>query len=191
MITTVGDITGRIISKSQDKWDRWSYHTIRGSGSTAITVIYAYQVVIDNPNTGMTTAVAQQRSLLLQARDQEQKPRKAFKRDLLAFLKECRSQGDDLILVSAFNEVLRCEVDGMSRVAVDLELINLMQVQHHQLLQCLDDGLATHRVASALRSCGYEAFNERFPTDHRAYYFDFDTDALFGNKIQTLAPSTL
>jgi exonuclease III len=199
MITTVGDITGRVISQSQDKWGRWSYHTIRGSGSTVITVISAYQVVTDNPNSGTTTAAAQQRSLLLQARDQEQKPRKAFKRDLLAFLKERRSQGDDLILVGDFNEVLGSEVDGMSQVAAELELINLMQVQHHQPLpatysrgkKCLDYGLATHRVAFALRSCGYEAFNERFPTDHRAYYFDFDTDALFGNKIQTLAPSTL
>jgi exonuclease III len=134
MITTVGDITGRVISQSQDKWGRWSYHTIRGSGSTAITVISAYQVVTDNPNSGTTTAAAQQKSLLLQARDQEQKPRKAFKRDLLAFLKERRSQGDDLILVGDFNEVLGSKVDGMSQVAADLELINLMQVQHHQPL---------------------------------------------------------
>jgi hypothetical protein len=95
--------------------------------------------------------------------------------------------------------VLGSELDGMSQVAADLELINLMQVRHQQSLpatysrekKCLDYGLATSHVANALRSCGYEAFNERFPTDHRAYYFDFDTDILFGNKTQTLAPLSL
>jgi hypothetical protein len=87
----------------------------------------------------------------------------------------------------------------MSQIAADLELINLMQVRHHQTppatysrgKKCLDYGLATYQVACALRLCGYEAFNERFPTDHRAYYFDFDTNTLFGNKTQTLAPLSL
>jgi hypothetical protein len=118
---------------------------------------------------------------------------------LSIFLKERRSQGDELLLVGDFNEVLGSELDGMSWVAADLELINLMQVRHHQAppatylrgKKCLDYGLATYQVARALRSCGYEAFNERFPTDHRAYYFDFDTKALFGNKTQTLAPLSL
>ena len=55
----------------------------------------------------------------------------------------------------------------------------------------LDYGLATTRVAEALVSAGYEPFNERFPTDHRAYYFDLDTEKLFGSVTQSLASPSL
>jgi hypothetical protein len=34
---------------------------------------------------------------------------------------------------------------------------------------------------------GYEAFNVRYPTDHRAYYVDLSIDELFGTQIQPLA----
>jgi hypothetical protein len=129
---SVGDITGQIMLQGQEKWGRWTSQTIRGTGTTNVTIISAYQVVTDNPNIGITTASAQQRSLLLQTRDSEQRPRKAFKRDLSIFLKERQSQCDELLFVGDFNEVLGSELDGMSRVATDLELINLMQVRHHQ-----------------------------------------------------------
>jgi hypothetical protein len=32
-----------------------------------------------------------------------------------------------------------------------------------------------------------QGINERFPTDHTAYYFDFNSAKLFGNPTQTLA----
>ena len=46
-------------------------------------------------------------------------------------------------------------------------------------------------MAYALLRCSYEAFNERFATDHRAYYFDLDTAALFGNATQQLASPSM
>ena len=46
-------------------------------------------------------------------------------------------------------------------------------------------------LVQALKYAGYKAFNERFPTDHRAYIFDFDTEKLFGNSTQVLAPPPL
>ncbi|KAI2499205.1 hypothetical protein MHU86_15303 [Fragilaria crotonensis] len=199
MIVSSGDITGRFVSHSEDRWGRWISQTVRGTGSTYVTIVSAYQVVTDNPYNGLTTAASQQRSLLLQTGDTEQRPRKAFKRDLSVFLTERISRGEEILLVGDFNEVFGSELDGMSQIAADLRLVNLMQVRHHQSppatysrgKKCLDYGLATDHVAQALRSCGYEAFNERYPTDHRAYFFDFDTDVLFGNKTQTLAPSSL
>ena len=45
-----------------------------------------------------------------------------------------------------------------------------------------------HRLeSSGLIRCGYDSFGERFATDHRPLYFDFDTDVLFGNATQVLA----
>jgi exonuclease III len=195
MIVSVGDITGRIIAQSHDKWGRWTSQTLRGSGGTNVTVVSAYQVVTDNPHTGLTTATSQQQSLLIQTND-ALTPRRAFKRDLRSFLYSRRIQGDELLLVGDFNEVLGFEIDGMSQIAAEFQLLNLMQTRHHfkppptysRGRRCLDYGLATHRVANALLRCGYDAFNERFATDHRAYYFDLDTEALFGNTTQQLAP---
>jgi exonuclease III len=198
MIVSIGDITGRIAVQSHDKWGRWTSQTFRGTNGVNLTVISAYQVVTDNPHTGLTTATSQQQSLLVQSNDKVT-PRRAFKRDLCSFLRLRRTQGDELLLVGDFNEELGSEIDGMSQIAAEFQLLNLMQTSHSSKppptyargRKCLDYGLATHHVASALIRCGYEAFNERFATDHRAYYFDLDTEALFGNKTQHLASHSL
>jgi hypothetical protein len=195
MMVTIGDMTGRIIAQSHDKLGRWTSQTFRGTGNTNLTVISAYQVVSDNQHTGLTTATAQQQSLLTQSND-SLSPRKAFKRDLRRFLQERISHGEELILVGDFNEVFGSDTDGMSQIAAELHRLNVMQTRHQHKppatyfrgRKCLDYGLATHRVANALLTCGYKAFNERFATDHRAYYFDLDNDKLFGNMTQKLAP---
>ena len=51
----------------------------------------------------------------------------------------------------------------------------------------LDYILGSPEVAHALLSCGYEPFNYRYHTDHRAYFLDLDTQLLFGATIQPLA----
>jgi hypothetical protein len=51
--------------------------------------------------------------------------------------------------------------------------------------------LATPHVATALKLAGYEAFNERFHTDHRAYFLDFDTRLLLGTTTQSSAARIL
>ncbi|KAI2491604.1 hypothetical protein MHU86_22948 [Fragilaria crotonensis] len=198
MSIAIGDMTGRITSQTYDRWGRWTSQTFRGSGNVSLTVISAYQVVSDSPHTGLTTATAQQRSLLIQAND-SLPPRQAFKRDLRSYLQTCITQGNEILLVGDFNEVFGSECDGISKLAAEFHLINLMQARHHQKppatyargKKCLDYGLATRRVAHALIQCGYEAFNERFTTDHRAYFFDLDNDLLFGNTTQKLASPAL
>ncbi len=198
MIVSIGDITGRIVVQSHDKWGRWTSQTFRGISGVNLTVISAYQVVTKNPHTGLTTATSQQQSLLIKSQDTST-PRRAFKRDLRLFLRSRRTQGDELLIVGDFNEVFGSELDGMSQIAAEFQLLNVMQTRHRSKPpptysrghKCLDYGLATHRVANALLRCGYEAFNERFATDHRAYYFDLDTAALFGNATQQLASPSM
>ena len=177
MMVSVGDITGRIAVQSHDKWGRWTSQTFCGANTVNLTVISEYQVVTDNPRTGLTTATSQQQSLLTQS-DDRATPRQAFKRDLRSFIRSRRSQGDELILVGDFNEVLGSELlDGMSQIAAEFQLLNLMSTRHHckppptysRGRKCLDYGLATHNVANALIRCGYEAFNERFATGFTIY----------------------
>ncbi|KAI2493806.1 hypothetical protein MHU86_20729 [Fragilaria crotonensis] len=50
----------------------------------------------------------------------------------------------------------------------------------------LDYLLATGHVVRSLKRAGYEQFNARFHTDHRASFLDFDTERLFGTATQTL-----
>ena len=50
----------------------------------------------------------------------------------------------------------------------------------------LDYSLATGHVVRSLKRAGYEQFNARFHTDHRASFLDFDTARLFGTATQTL-----
>ncbi|KAI2489362.1 hypothetical protein MHU86_25235 [Fragilaria crotonensis] len=50
----------------------------------------------------------------------------------------------------------------------------------------LDYALATAHVAVSLSQAGYEPFNLKFPSDHRAYFLDFDTVRLFGTDTQQL-----
>ena len=193
MITAINSITGRLIGTTNDKWGRWVSQTYWGQDNIRITIISAYQVVTNNPRAGTSTAASQQRSLLLQSNNGCTEPRKAFKRDLRLFIQECLKEGHEILLVGDFNESLGSEIDGMSKMAADLNLIDLMKVRHTQSSPAtysrgrsrLDYGLATQHVASSMTKCGYESFNSRFPTDHRAYFFDFSTDQLFGSETQT------
>ena len=123
-------------------------------------------------------------------------PRKAFKRDLRHLLQTLTARGDEIILVGDFNETIDAEFNGLGKIVADFQLVDLMRKRSEAPLPAtyargnrrLDFGLATRAAATALKFAGYEAFNERFPTDHRAYFFDFDTDKLFGNVTQVLAP---
>ena len=195
IMLTAGNATGRIISQTQDKWGRWVSQTFQGMEGRTITVISAYQVVTDVARGGTTTATTQQYSLLVHEQDATKAPRAAFRRDLKAFLHQCRARGDELILVGDLNEVPGEDAEGIISVLQGLDLIDMMSARHNYALpvtysrgrKCLDYGFATANVCAALASCGYESFGHRFPSDHRAYFFDFDIRLLFGTLIQPLS----
>jgi exonuclease III len=173
-------------------------HTYRGKEQVQITIISVYQVVSDILQIGASTAAAQQRRLLIGSNDPLCAPRMAFKRDLMKFAKECLIAGQEVMIVGDFNEVLGAEIDGMSKIAAELSLFDVMKYRHHEPSPAtyargksrLDYGLATQHIVNSLMGCGYELFNARFSTDHRAYYFDFNKDQLFGSATQTLASPT-
>jgi exonuclease III len=196
---SVGHITGRITSTYQDPLGRWVSQTFRGREGFQMTVISAYQVVDCGSQPGKITAAAQQASYLTQLDAQDCNPRKAFKQDLRTYLSECKSKGDEILLLGDFNESIDGNFNGISRIIADFHLVDLMRCRSNQQPPAtysrgrlrLDYGLATRKIADALVGAGYEAFNARFPTDHRAYYFDLDTEKLFGSRTQSLAPPSL
>ena len=194
LMFSVGNITGRIMEQSQDHMGRWVTQTMKGYNRRQVTVISAYQAVTDSQCTGIMTVTSQQRNIIVQSRDSLSEPRKAFKRDLSELLRRLITRGDEIILVGDFNETIDDTFNGLCKIVADCHLVDLMSgrstipfpATYARGRHRLDFGFATRYAASALKYAGYEAFNERFPTDHRAYFFDFDTDKLFGNFNQTL-----
>jgi hypothetical protein len=171
----------------------------RGREGVQLTVISAYHVDESGSHVGKTTAASQQTSQLIQMNAKDSNPRRAFKHDLRFYLRECTARGDELLLLGDFNESIDSNFNGMSRIITDFFLVDLMKLRSNQQPPAtysrgrlrLDYGLATRRVADALLAAGYETFNERFPTDHRAYYFDLDTEKLFGAHTQALSTPSL
>ena len=193
---SVGDITSRMSERFQEKWGRWTSQTFRGRDGNALTVISAYQVVTDNPARGTTTAAAQQYSLLLHTNDKLKAPRAAFRRDLTAYVKQCKSSGNKILLTGNFNECIGQDLDRMRKVIDDCNLVDIMTRRHPGIQlpntyarghRCLDYALATEAVAASVRYAGYEPFNSHFPTDHGPYFIDLSISALFGIQIQPLA----
>ena len=199
-ILTTGSATGRVRKHYRDQWGRWVSQEFSGRNNGTVMIISAYQPVEKRRTEGTNSVASQHRSLLLQSSDPTTNPRVAFRRDLLQQLKVHRQDGIEFLLVGDFNEEYRTDPDGISSIASELGLINIMSFKHpHQSapvtyarcgVKCLDFALGTKRVAESVVSAGYEAFNERFIPDHRGYFFDMDTTKLFGSPTQDLATFT-
>ena len=195
----VGNTAGQVIDQQQDHMGRWVTHTMQGFNGKQVTIVSAYQVVTNSQCTGLMTVTAEQRSILTQSRDAVVEPRKAFKRNIRDLLQRLTTRGDNIILVGDFNETIDEEFNGLCKILADVSLVDLMRGRSTSPYPAtyaggkhrLDFGFALRRVATALKYAGYEAVNERFPTDHRAYFFDFDTDKLFSKSTQVLAPPPL
>ena len=195
MIAT-GNVTGRIRKQHRDKWGRWVIQEYSGKNSGTVMIISAYQPVDKRNKEGNTSVASQHRSLLLQSSDPIDDPRLAFQRDLTAQLQDYIKEGFECILVGDFNEDFCAEMDGIGSMATSLGLVNLLACRHPNKkppatyargVKCLDYAMGTQRVASAVIAAGYEAFNERFVSDHRGYFLDLDTSILFGSPTQDLA----
>ena len=195
-IMTTGNITGRVTKQESDKWGRWSSQEYQGHDGHVLVIYSVYQPVEKRGVQGKTTVAAQQRSLLLLSKDSTSDPRTAFRRDLLQELKTHVTQGRQLLVMGDFNEQLGTDADGISHIVGNLGLLDVMASRHSMIppatyargSKCLDYALATPQVCSALKKCGYDAFNARLHSDHRGYYFDFDAKGLFGSATQDLAP---
>ena len=195
MLASVNHVTGRVISSTADKWGRWVSQTLRCQQDRKLTIISAYQVGPEASSPGKTTAATQQRSFLLQAQDPVTDPRAAFVRDLRLYLQTCQAQDEDILIMGDFNEVIDRDQNQLTSMFSEFGLVNLMSARHPSPppptyargRKCIDYGFGTTRVAQALHASGYEAFNARFTTDHRSYFFDFNTEQLFGAATPTLA----
>ena len=194
-MVTAGNLSGRLHKEEKDPWGRWVSHTYHGKDKTKLTIISAYQVCDKEISPGTTTTAAQQHSLLIKKNDKVQNPRTAFRRDLTSAIQGFQAKHHEILLLGDFNEPFGSDPEGMTKLAVTCDLIDLMSVRHStpppatyaRGRKRLDYALGTTHVSNSMLKCGYEAFNTRFHSDHRAYYLDFDTTLLFGTDTQALS----
>jgi exonuclease III len=194
LILTVDSLTGRVVKQDRDKWGRWVIQEFMGRGNRRLVVFSVYQPVDKSSQPGRVTVAAQQVSLLCLSHDSVKNPRRAFCRDLFKALKAYSDDGASLLVLGDFNEKLGTDPDGITQVAGELGLTDLMRSRHSANLpatyargsKCLDYALASPDVCTSLKAAGYEEFNARIASDHRGYFFDFDTNLLFGSDTQTL-----
>jgi exonuclease III len=195
MTITVNNLTGRVVEQTSDKWGRWVAQTYQGPNGKRLIVFNAYQVVQKPIQPGKITVASQQHSLLIQAADPTTNPRTAFRRDLTKEIQNCREKGFAIILLGDFNEAFGSDPEGMVKIAMDSDLVNVMETRNSNCHpatyargnKCIDYALGSPDILPAIVSAGYEPFNERFHTDHRAYFIDFDTTLLFGSTTQHLS----
>jgi hypothetical protein len=199
MLLAQGDMIGRIKEKGSDTLGRWTWMKLVGKEQKIITVISAYQVCIRPTNRTGTTAYHQQESLLRQKGAKKANPRKYFHRDLNEFVRKAITRKEQIILVGDFNEPMN-ERSSMSRIAAKQGLVDILFQRNSQSPEPntyargstrIDYALISPDLTDAVKACGYEPFHQRVKSDHRGMFLDFDTQKLFGNDTQKLAPMAL
>jgi hypothetical protein len=195
-ILTINSTCSRAREHGIDRMGRWAYQKYAIKENKRLLVVSCYQVGSDDTK-GTTTARSQQAGIILEeslCEDRAKRipllsPRKAFRRDLMKFLKENRD--DELLLIGDFNEVLGEEQTGMVKIQRELGLTDLMD-HHHGVSNApnswirgknrIDFALGSKHVAKSLMKCGYDPFHFRIRSDHRGMFMDFDTKKLFGSQ---------
>ena len=148
------------------------------------------------------TATVQQYSLLTQAkRPEPQRVRYHHATDLLAFVQSCQRAGELVAVMGDFNNVLGEENSGLTKLCSECGLKDIVYQKHNisnrdfntysRGTSCIDYMLLDSELADAVEATGYEAFNIRFPSDHRGMYVDVNTRAFFGSTTQPLPPMAL
>ena len=194
-----GNITGRIKSCSSDPLGRWIHWILNGKDKT-INIIFIYQVCNDSLSTdkfNTMTAFAQQTSILKQLQQDITHPRYHFCKDLHKLLQQINSHKHQEILIAGdFNEEFGVNQRGITKLAQDFFLQDIMY-QHIQTSKFntysrgrkrIDYILGTEGFSSSVKNAGYEPFHHRIQSDHRGFYIDFATKALFKNLTSPLAP---
>jgi hypothetical protein len=162
MCCVLGNAVARVKEVGSDDLGRWSYIKLRGKEGRVINIITVYQVC-KKPDTAMDkgtcTAAAQQRSLLTQRNHTDPSPIKHFRKDLNALLKTMTDRGELIILFGDFNEVFGSDSNGISKLAREHQLVDIMHTHHR-----IPDPVTYARGKDRLTTSSYPPqYNTRYP----------------------------
>lgn len=194
---TVGKITGRVLATGADELGRWVFIKLRAQHGRVITVIGTYQAIDTSPRvTGPHTYVTQLYSVMVQeGREEPALIRKHHSKDLLAFVTECQSDGEKVIVTGDFNEVIGINPSGLTKLCSTCGLQDIFFEHHGEVdfatrkpgSSIIDYCLADPELVDAVTACGYESFGIRIISDHRGLFIDFSTELLLDSTDNPLA----
>jgi exonuclease III len=197
-----GNIVSRIVNSGTDALGRWSYIELAGKQHRNVVIITAYQVCnqsyITNHTIKSLTAAAQQYSIL-QQHDRLETPREAFIHDVSVFVKTIHARNHGVLLVGDFNEHLKSEHTGMTGLAIDCNLTDLMFnligedafPTYVRGTYRIDYILASDWIANSVIDGCYEPFSYRTKGDHRNIVIDFNIISLLGTPTYQLSTPIL
>jgi exonuclease III len=170
--------------------------TLLGRLGKRITIISAYQVPKNSGSRGKTTSHHQQVLQLKKDGDTGQQPRKHFCASLDAFIDNKITAGHQIILGGDFNEDVGLNLNGITRIIANHNLVHVMQSQlgannelptYARWSKRIDYIFMIADVAFLVQVCGAEPFNHRFFSDHRGLYADLRRSGLFDRNLSPLA----
>jgi len=195
LTSAVGSWSTRVSKKEEDPsgMGRWSSLTLIGKQNKKLTIITGYRCV---RSSGDGSAWTQEKIFM---RDRQSKeaphPRKQFIADLTEFIQEKQKQKHDIILNLDANEVLGEESGGISKLARDCRLYDLLDLPDvaadEQLRDTyrrgsnrrIDYMFGSQRAKDSIRRCGALAYNDGIISDHRGLFLDLDPTVLFGGNV--------
>ena len=157
---------------------------------TNIRLINAYRVCQAQVTDGSFTSYMQQYEVQQREGNSTPHPRTQVIEDLTKFIKECKEQGDEIILCMDANEELEEGEDIKKGTITRLTQDNALICAHEYLGdksgtsessdKRIDFILVTPGVLPAIIRGGKRPYSEGIASDHRALYLGLDGDTLFG-----------
>jgi len=198
-ISINGNWSGRVIDRGWDpkKMGRWSYVTLNGKESKALTIITGYRVPqLKAKYVGDKTAIMQQEILLHADNRKEVGARTAFFQDLKAWIKPRILQGQDILLCLDANEewtensAIKNFSDQLGLINIGLEKFKRLPHSKPASNKTIDFMLGTEEVVRNTIAYGLTPYNLRTLGDHRGQYVDINIKGMLGiSKMDTyMAP---
>jgi hypothetical protein len=189
MITTTKEATHRTISTSVDptKMGRWASVLLAGKKGFKTRIVSVYNPI--GTSTGSRSVNAQQQRQLRTLGD-TRTPRKALVEDLKHAVKRWTDDKEHLVICMDANEDVRN--GDLTKMLRDQGLHNPILTKHPHLASIATyerseqnfpiDAIMTTLDTTDQVKCGYLAFQDGPPGDHRTLWMDIPFELIFGNN---------
>jgi hypothetical protein len=182
-IFTMNDNVHFVMEKSADRWGRWCSTKFRGSRNMSFRVISAYRCV---RNIHGPLSVWNQLRYLMDLQQRDGDPIECFDYDLSAFIQQCMSDGEQIILGIDVNADVRSS--SFTKTMNNLGLFDICTHRHGINTPSTYARGSTPIDAIFVSSnllhskCGYL----KVVSDHRVLWMDVPQHILFGQRLSTL-----
>jgi hypothetical protein len=197
LLIIVGKWAQAVARTLTDVLGHWTTVTLQGQDSRSVTLYSAYNVVKTTlKESGPSTVYAQQWQILRLSGVVAPNPRQHFIDNLRRDIQTRTTNGEAIILVGDFNELLGADPNLLASICGDFDLVDAHDHQHGEASMVptyirgsrrLDYCLVSPKLVNFIVHGGINLFNEFSHSDHRALFLDLDLIAYLGAKLPKLA----